>query len=126
MGYIAGHVHFPSLSISGNSRTLKPVACRFKPRKQRVHMEKIADDDELAFLCVHAGHNFGVKPAVGFIPILFRAYPFAVFRVINNDKFGPVLEMPQPSNLLPARTGENADAVRKHDVLLLPFLAFAL
>ncbi len=100
MGYIAGHVHFPSF-YEPEFEEFEACSCRFKPRKQRVDMEKIADDDELALLYDHAGDNFGVKPADGFITILFRAYPFAVFRVINNDKFGPVLEMPQPSNLLP-------------------------
>jgi hypothetical protein len=37
-----------------------------------------------------------------------------------------MLEVSQPSDFLPAASGKDSDPVRKDDVLLLPFLAFAL
>ena len=89
-------------------------------------MEQIAYDDELSFLHVHAGNNFGVKPAVGLVPVLFRPNPLPVFRIVNDYELGTVLEMPQTSDFLAARSREDTDPVAEDDVLLLPFLAFAL
>ena len=80
----------------------------------------------LPFLHVHARHDFGVEPTVGLVPVLLRAHPFAVLRVVDHDELRPVLEMAESSDLLAAGPRKDADAVREDDVLLLPFLAFAL
>jgi hypothetical protein len=41
-----------------------------------------------------------VKPTVGFVAVLLRTDPFAFFRIVDYDKFRPVLEMAKTANLL--------------------------
>ena len=89
-------------------------------------MQQIANDDELALAGVHARHDLGMKPAIGLVAVFLCPYPFAVFRVVHDDKLRLVLQVAQPSNLLPTGPGKDAHAVRQDDVLLLPLLAFAL
>ena len=88
-------------------------------------MEQVPDDDELSLPGVHARHDLAVEPAVGLVAVLLRPDPFAVLRVVHDDEPRPVLEMAQAADLLAAGPGEDADAVREDDVLLLPFLAVA-
>jgi hypothetical protein len=65
-------------------------------------VKRVADDNELSFACVKTRNDLGVKPTVGFVPVLFRSDPFAVLRVVYDDELRPVLEMSKSANLLAA------------------------
>ena len=126
MGYIAGQVHLPSLSISGNSRTLKPVPGALSRESSASMCSRLPMTTSFPFRASMPGmiSEWSHRSVLSLFSFVRTHSPSSGSSTTTSLR--PVLEMSETADLLPAAPRKDADAVREDDVLLLPFLAFAL